>query len=594
MWLTCFLLSVCSLLFFVILAVVSANGRIGKHLNAFYTMFGGVFVSAVFLFFPVNAAVTDMSGISNLQSVLLSIFRAMQIFTIGTEFEVVTNSISYCPDGLDVCFKILAAFIFVIAPVFTFGFVLSLFKNISAYSRYLGAFFKDVYVFSELNEISLALAEDIKKNNPKVAVVYTDVYEKNDEVFGELSEKAKTLNAICFKKDLLAINFKRHSKNKQILFFTIGNDETENLNQSLKIIGLYNMRENTRLFVFASKVESELLLTSVNKGFIKVRRVNAIRALINRNLYESGTLLFDNAGIGTDGSKKISAVVVGMGGYGREMVKALSWYCQMDGYSVEINAFDKDELASKKFNALAPELMSPIYNGVSVEGEAQYLINIHSKIDAETSCFADAISKIKNATYVFVALGRDDININTAVTLRMLFERIGIHPVIQAVVYSSEQKRALAGIKNYRGQEYDIQFIGDLESSYAENVIIDSELEEDALSRHLKWGEEDEFWTYEYNYNSSVASAIHMKARIHCDIPGADKKEADLTEAERNIIEVLEHKRWNAYMRSEGYIFSGSKDKSSRNDLAKMHHDLVDFESLSDEDKRKDSKVGTS
>ena len=85
-----------------------------------------------------------------------------------------------------------------------------------------------------------------------------------------------------------------------------------------------------------------------------------------------------------------------------------------------------------------------------------------------------------------------------------------------------------------------------------------------------------------------------MKARIHCDIPGADKKEADLTEAERNIIEVLEHKRWNAYMRSEGYIFSGSKDKSSRNDLAKMHHDLVDFESLSDEDKRKDSKVGTS
>ena len=46
-------------------------------------------------------------------------------------------------------------------------------------------------------------------------------------------------------------------------------------------------------------------------------------------------------------------------------------------------------------------------------------------------------------------------------------------------------------------------------------------------------------------------------------------------------------------MRSEGYVFSGSKDKSSRNDLAKMHHDLVDYSSLSDEEKRKDSKIGT-
>ena len=90
-----------------------------------------------------------------------------------------------------------------------------------------------------------------------------------------------------------------------------------------------------------------------------------------------------------------------------------------------------------------------------------------------------------------------------------------------------------------------------------------------------------------------MASAIHLKARQHCHIPGADKKEEDLTEQERDIIEKLEHRRWNAYMRAEGYIYSRSKDKSSRNDLAKMHHDLVDYASLSEEDKRKDSKVGT-
>lgn len=237
--------------------------------------------------------------------------------------------------------------------------------------------------------------------------------------------------------------------------------------------------------------------------------------------------------------------------------------------------------------------MDPKYNGVEIEGEAQYRITVHPGCDVASISFVDKIRKITDATYVLVALGDDDININTAVNLRMYFERMKIHPVIQAIVYNSQQKKALMGLRNYRGQEYDIEFIGDVESSYSESVIIDSELEEDALQRHLKWGNEDEFWTYEYNYRSSMASAIHMKARIQCAIPGADKKEADLTGRERKIIETLEHRRWNAYMRAEGYVYSGSTDKSSRNDLAKMHHDLVDYASLSDGEKQKDSQVGT-
>ena len=67
----------------------------------------------------------------------------------------------------------------------------------------------------------------------------------------------------------------------------------------------------------------------------------------------------------------------------------------------------------------------------------------------------------------------------------------------------------------------------------------------------------------------------------------------ELTEEERTAIEKLEHRRWNAYMRSEGYIYSGSHDKASRNDLGKMHHDLIEYDQMDDEEKRKDSKLGT-
>jgi len=595
MWLTFLVISVSCLILSAVFSFAINSRRVvnKKKFNLFNSLFAGVFVAAFFLFMPTYLSTAELSIIGCLRAVLLSIFNSIQVFAAGCEFGNVLENMEQCPEWLSIIYQVWISVIYVVAPMFTIGVVLSLFKNISANLKYLRTYFKDIYVFSELNDKSLVLASDIKSKHKKSAIVFTDVFESNEEKIYELIDQARNLGAICFKKDILVVNFRNHSKSKSISFFAIGNNETENLNQSLKLIENYRERDNTHIYIFSTKIESEILLTAIDKGLVKVRRINEVQSLINRVLYEGGQVLFNSARELPDGNKKISAIVVGMGCHGTEMVKALTWFGQMDGYKLEINAFDRDPLAEERFIALAPELMSADYNGVDVEGEAQYKITVHPDIDVTSITFAKEISKISDATYVMVALGNDDVNINAAVNLRMYFERLKIHPVIQAIVYNSQQKKALEGIKNYRGQEYDIQFIGDIESSYVEDVIINSDLEEDALKRHLKWGKEEEFWTYEYNYRSSMASAIHMKARIKCGISGADKNGEDLSEEERVIIEALEHRRWNAYMRSEGYVFSGSTDKSSRNDLAKMHHDLVDYSSLAEDVKRLDSKIGT-
>ena len=592
MWHLFFALSIFSVVAAVAIALAVGGRKRGK-LNLFNFLLGGVAVACFFMFMPIHLVVVEQSLLGSIRAVLLSVFNTIQVFAFGCEFGVVTEGLEYCPENISMIYQVWISMQFVIAPVFTFGFVLSLFKNVSANLRYIRAYFKDVYIFSELNDKSLVLAADIKRKNKGAVIVFTDVFEDNEEDSYELLQRARELDAINFKKDVLVVNFKRHAAGKSISFFAIAADETENLNHALKLIEHYRERANTHLYVFSTKIESELLLTSIDKGKVKVRRINEVKSLINRVLYEQGGMIFDSAREDATGTKQICAVVVGMGNHGVEMVKALTWYGQMDGYRLQIHAFDRDPLAQEKFAALAPELMSEQYNGVIVEGEAQYRITIHSGVDVQSITFAEAIHKITDTSYVFVALGNDDTNINAAVQLRMHFERMKIHPVIQAVVYNSQQKKALEGIQNYRGQAYDIAFIGDVESSFTEDVIIDSKLEEDALRRHLKWGNEEEFWTYEYNYNSSMASAIHLQARLHCGMPGAGKKEEELTQQERDAIEVLEHRRWNAYMRSEGYVYSGSKEKSSRNDLAKMHHDLVDFESLSEEEKRKDSSVAS-
>ena len=104
-----------------------------------------------------------------------------------------------------------------------------------------------------------------------------------------------------------------------------------------------------------------------------------------------------------------------------------------------------------------------------------------------------------------------------------------------------------------------------------------------------------------YTADSSIASALHIPYKLNAckeQFPNADPKStlADAISTKSKLyteLVALEHRRWNAYMRAQGYIFSGSTDKSSRNDLAKMHHDLVDYSSLTEEVKRLDSKVGT-
>ncbi len=564
-----------------------------RTLKPFHYVFGGVFLSVFILMLPIYSELLAGTSSRWLKTVAFSLHNTFQAFTIDTDREIILEGVR-CPAAwLDALYSACLSVAFVVAPVLTFGFVLSLFRNVSAYARYFLHFFRDVYVFSEINDKSLALGEDLRRNHKRALIVYTDVFETGDESMYERIGRAHALHAILFRKDVSDVNFKAHYKAAQIVFFAIGENETENVDHALKLIDLYRQRERTRLFVFASRIDGELLLNRADTGVLRVRRVNEIRSLINRLLYEQGEQLFANAKPMPDGQKKISAVIVGLGRYGTEMLKALTWYGQMDGYRVELDAFDADEKAEDRFCALAPELMSPQHNGADIPGEAAYTIRIHADVEIGTKTFSDAIGKLTDATYVFVSLGSDEQNIRAAVELRMLFLRMGIHPVIRSIIYRSEERAALDGITNFRGQPYEIGFIGDTKTSCSEAVVMNSELEASALRRHLKWGDEDAFWQYEYNYNSSVASAIHLRARIACGIPGAKKREEDLTDEERTSIERLEHRRWNAYLRAEGYVYSGSPDKSSRNDLAKTHHDLVPYSLLNEEEKRKNSRVGT-
>ena len=581
------------------IALSKSKRKVGRVLSPLRVLILGVVVSAVALFIPIYWDIFKNENCGAFETFLISVHNMIRLFIVDGEFSFVTENISAVPDYIFRCYTFIFSILFVLAPVLTFGFVLSLFRNISAYIGYVWRYNSEKFIFSQLNEKSLTLAEDLMSDKSKKrCVVFTDVKDTADKRNSDLCERAKELGALCFTNDILSVNFSAHNRQKARNFFTIGEDQESNVSNTLKIIQKFKHEKNTNLYFFSTTSESEHLLANAFENTddctgkksdgekkpveIRLRRINEVKSLINRTLYDDGYKnIFESALPAVDGIRKINAVIVGMGQHGTEMTKALSWFCQMDGYHVEINTFDMDEKADEKFTSICPELMDEKLNGrFDIDGESKCKITVHPGINVETSAFDKMIDEIPEPTYVFVCLGNDEKNINTAVKIRTLLLRRKCKPIVQAVVYSSEKKKVLEGLKNYRGQCYEIDFAGDIKSSYSEKVILDLDVEAKALERHMKWGDERAFWQYSYNYNSSIASAIHTVLKEKCKIPGVGKSAKERTEEELWAIRKLEHCRWNAYMRSEGYVYGGTVEKEGRNDLAKMHNCLVPFDKL--------------
>lgn len=565
----------------VIVSIVSvrAGGKKGGGSKALNIMFGGVFISAWLLYWPICGQEIAAGDYYTVKTAILSAYQALRLFIIEGDYSCVATALEGVGDGVSSAYSVYAEMLFVIAPLLTFGFVLSFFKNLSARRRYICGFFKDIYAFSSLDERTLSLARDLKANDKGRMLIFAAV----DDTESALAQSAAGMGAILFEQALPSLSLSFHSKKSGMTLFCAGEDEDANLADALFLAEKYSQRENTYLYVFSSGATGGAVLNSVNRGKLRMRRVDTVLSLINHTLYEDGMKIFDSALTGGERAR-IGALVVGMGAYGTEMARTLPWFCQMDGYEVRVDIFGESEDAGSKYRTMCPELMDGEHNGKPyTDNDASYTVCVHSGAKPGTEEFVQALRDLEAVSYVFIDLGTDEENVSCALWLRAELGRLGHRPVIDAICRDSDKKAMLAGMTTHSGKSYDINFIGDFESMYAEAVILGSEVEKEALRRHTCWGDEDSFWNFEYNYRSSVASVIHRKMKGLCGIPGIDKKPDERSEAELWAIRRLEHRRWNAYMRCQGFVWGAVRD-----DVAKVHHCLVPFDALPEKEQKKD------
>ena len=374
-------------------------------------------------------------------------------------------------------YRVALSALFFGAPFLAITAIMSVFQNIRSGFKYFFSF-GSVHVFSELNEKSFALAESISEGNRlfrKHIVVFTDVLKPDNELQYDLQESAENRGFICFRNDLESIHYRVSLSllRNSLSFYLINDDETEKIRHASFVLKNYNAR-NVKLYIISDKVQSKLYLavkdndTGTKRGsFQSVVRVDEIQSLIYHDLHKNGMRLFETAK-NFDANKEknadtrkitafsdrivIRAVIVGFGRYGREMFKALLWYCQMPGYALELHVIDSEKKLRERLNRDFPELMETCLEkkdepGSSKHfGDALYSVNPQSGVDVNTEEFDKALESIVAPTFVFVALGSDEENIQASIRVREFYRKKQVDPDIETVVYDSN----VAERMNYR------------------------------------------------------------------------------------------------------------------------------------------------
>ena len=439
---------------------------------------------------------------------------------------------------------------------------------------------KRIYIFSALNRAAAQLAGSMPK---KTEILFAETDEQTRELFILPAGVRITLRPL-------------HTAVQEALdgglvptLFLINEDEDTNLQNALSLNAAICGCEGAELYCWATSRHSEHLIDALNienhsaiLNPCRIRRVHPAREEVYMDLWLNSP--FDEA-VEIKGEKWINTVIIGYTHYALEMLKGLLWCCQMDGYYLRVDIFDSEPHVRDHFAAECPGIIERGFRPRM--GEDYYDLRFHGGTDVHGGRFLALLDDLPEASRVLCALEDENENIALALDLRTHYAGILLdeglppehspekrqRPRIQAVVHSPEKARLFAGntLRNFRGQHYQIESLGSDDAVYSSQRLFNNPLHALALEGHLRYGSRSQFEMFEYFRRSSMASVLHLKYR-------------NALIADQTVSAMVEHRRWNAYMRStEGYRYGIVRD-----DLAKRHPSLTAYDNLSQIEQAKD------
>lgn len=563
----------------------------------------GIFFSTIFMGLPIKW-IKEETTYKKLYPVISSLFYSFNV--LGGKQNIAQLETVSLEGTVKAVYIGINYVIFVLAPILASSLILSFFGDTGEKMRYFFRFSSKCCVFSEINENSIALARSVKNERGRVTIIFCDT--KNGDK--TLVPKAKKSGAILLYNSCKDIKIYRRFK--QYEFFLLSENEDQNIILTEALIAREDRIKKHKIIInaFVESGTNVKFLESIvkpkngEKQAIELRCIDEIALFCNYLIYNYPLYHTKNHG------KTISVAIVGGGRTGMRMLKTAYWAGQIDGYTLKIRVYDKAaDKISKDFYKQCP--------GLKEEETIKFIT-----ADVDTSGFEEKLLEKENspdATYIVIAMRDDQMNFSVADELYRIYRRSNGFddermPEIFARVRSGLKSYALFGNAEFLTKRH-IHIFGTAESIYSHKTLFNTELENLAFAVHLACRglldkEKDDkeyeaealkFKTSEYARRSSMASALHIPAKIQMCIDGEDSNEDIFADEnvklyedkmeEKEEVERLarkEHDRWNAFMLSEGYrpvsieemLCYSEKTKEYEDEETLLHPCITDWDAL--------------
>lgn len=356
--------------------------------------------------------------------------------------------------------------------------------------------------------------------------------------------------------------------------------------EDLKTISLYTV---------SSQPEAATILDNImGRGSDKVKPIR--QTVINEFKRIAFKLLYDAPlyEMIDEEKKTLDIMIVGFGRMGQEVLKAVSWTGCIPDIDVNVHVISLRGVENgNKLLSQCPELGEDLghSHGFSVPKNGKQLnekapIYYYSMKTNEPE-FDELVSSLSDCRYIVVSLGEDAVTLAAALQIFRVITRKQYQngeapnpPRIHVRIRNDENLQLFSSADDGSVFSYFEKFGSD-DDIYTETRISDSEFEKMGRELHNNYlinnGLHEEKDAYEYlpesKKNSNLAAALHIKYKMHY-IKGVDLKkigpdetnkeeisaesrrifDTSVPEEEKHRIARWEHIRWQAYMRTEGYV----------------------------------------
>ncbi|MBQ8647727.1 MAG: hypothetical protein IJ484_06255 [Oscillospiraceae bacterium] len=534
------------------------------------------------------------------EAVMDSAVHAMQTFSTDEDYTLyLTTAKELCLaiTGSQLAADLLGGFLAVqnlLAPVVGGAILLSLLSNLFPGLKLFFQRGRVKFVFSELNERSVLLAEALRRyegslglvgeekvSGPK-CIVFTDAYvDLENEQRAELLQRARAVGAICLEEDVTSLKLRG---TKRVLYFLMDEEERANLDTAIalaeKIDELCAETDGVDVLLFsrdanassvAARLQDKHNKQDGSRARLVIKVVRDHMAMVYRLLEDRPLFL---PLLDPEAERKISLLVLGDGPASREMIRAAYWCGQVldaDGSNVPLEIHVAapggcDDLRSELAMAMP---------GVRMDGTdpyaAIYFYDCGVRGAGLEKLFRETPA-LEGCNYVFCALEGDSLNMDVALWLRRRYDlihltgrrgRTFIHYMVEDHYLCSDQNAS-----NASGDWKGCVAFGSLRDRYSVDNVFVPVLEHNAYEVNKHHGPDDwrKFQQNEYKRLSSVANVVHSRSKVFSRMPEAfsvdetgalhlnwDDEAMRAGVTRDAALACLEHRRWNAYTISIGF-----------------------------------------